>query len=64
MNLWGKIISEVVALRAKTYAYLIDGYGDDDDGEKDKIINKKAKGTKKVCSKTQTYVWKVQRLLV
>ena len=34
-ELGGKIITEVVALRAKTYAYLIDGYGDgDDDYEK------------------------------
>ena len=44
-ELGGKIITEVVALRAKTYAYLIDGYNDDD-YEKNKIINKKAKDTK------------------
>ena len=31
---------------AKSYAYLIDGYGNDD-YEKNKIINKKAKATKK-----------------
>ena len=45
-ELGGKNITEAVALRAKTYAYLIDGDGDDD-YEKNKIINKKAKGTKK-----------------
>ena len=44
----GKIITEVVSLRAKTYAYLIHGY--DDDYEKNKI-NKKAKGTKKCVIK-------------
>ena len=45
-ELGGKNITEALALRAKTYAYLIDGDGDDD-YEKNKIINKKAKGTKK-----------------
>ena len=29
-----KIITNVVVLRAKTYAYLIEGYNDDDDYEK------------------------------
>ena len=43
-ELGGKVIVEVVALRAKTYAYLIDGY--DDDYEKNKIINKKLKEQK------------------
>ena len=42
-------MTEVVALRLKTYAYLIDGYYDD--YEKNKIINKKAKGTKKCVIK-------------
>ena len=41
-ELGGKIIKEFCALRAKTYAYLMD-----DDSEK-----KKAKGTKKVHNKT------------
>ena len=36
--------------RAKTYAYLIDDY-EDDDYDKNKIINKKAKGTKKCVIK-------------
>ena len=49
-GLQGKIITEVAALRAKTYIYLIDGYGDDDD-EENKIINKRAKGTKKCVIK-------------
>ena len=56
-ELGGKIMEEFCALRAKTYAYLINGYNDDD-YDKEKIINKKAKGTKKcvinvdLCLKT------------
>ena len=46
----GKIITEVVALRANTYPYWMDGYYDDD-YEKNKITNKKAKGTKKCIIK-------------
>ena len=49
-----KIMKKFVALRAKTYAHITDGY-DDDNYEKIKIIHKKAKGTKKVCNKTYTY---------
>ena len=49
-ELGGKIMTELCALRAKTYSFLIDGY-DDDDYEKNKIINKKAKGTKKCVVK-------------
>ena len=45
-ELGGKIMEELVGLRAKTYSYLIDGYNDEDYG-KNKIINKRAKGTKK-----------------
>ena len=41
---------EFFRIRPKTYAYLIDGY-DDDDYEKNKIINKKAKGTEKCVIK-------------
>ena len=41
-ELGGKIMTEFCALRAETYSFLIDGY-DDDDYEKNKIINKKAK---------------------
>ena len=40
-ELGGKIMKEFCGIRAKTYAYLIDGYDDDDD--KNKIVNKKAK---------------------
>ena len=49
-ELGGKSITGVVALRAKTYAYLIDGYNDDD-YETNKIKNKKAHGTKKCVIK-------------
>ena len=38
-------MTDVVALRPKTYAYLVDGY-DDDNYEKNKVTNKRAKGTK------------------
>ena len=48
----GKIMIEFVAPRAKTYAYLICGYNDED-YEKNKIINKKAKGTKKCVIKRE-----------
>ena len=43
-------MEEFCALRAKTYAYLINGYNDDD-YNKEKIINKRAKGTKKCVIK-------------
>ena len=42
----GKIMSKFVALRAKTYSFLIDEYTDED-YEKNRIVNKKAKGAKK-----------------
>ena len=48
----GKVMSKFIALRAKTYAFLIDGYNDEDYA-KHKIINKKAKGTKKCVIKKQ-----------
>ena len=54
-ELGGKIMTEVVALRPKTYAYLIDGYSNDD-YEKNKVINKKAKGTKK-CIINQKFMF-------
>ena len=47
-----KIMIKFVALRAKTYAYLIDGCNDDG-YDKNKIINKKAKGTKKCVIKRE-----------
>ena len=43
-ELGGKIMTKFVALRAKTF--LIDDFTDDD-YEKNRIVNKKAKGTKK-----------------
>ena len=52
-ELGGKIITEVVALRPKAYAYL------DDDGNE----HKKSKGTKKVRNKTKTQVSKFEKLL-
>ena len=51
-ELSGKIIKEVVGLRAKSYSYLID------DGSKDK----KAKGTKK-CVKKENLNWKIIKTL-
>ena len=48
----GKIMTKFVVLRAKTYSFLIDEYTDDD-YEKNKIVNKKAKGTKKCVIKKE-----------
>ena len=50
-ELGGKIIEEFCALRAKTYTYLINRYNNDDDYDKEKIRNKKSKGTKKCVKK-------------
>ena len=47
-------MSEFCALRAKTYSFLIDDYSDDD-YEKNKTINKRAKGTKKCIVKRE--IW-------
>ena len=43
-------MKDFFAVRAKIYAYLINCYNDDD-YDKEKIINKKAKGTKKCVIK-------------
>ena len=51
-ELGGKIVTDFCALRAKAYSFLIDGYSDDD-YEKNKITNKKAKGTKKSVIKRE-----------
>ena len=51
-ELGGKIMTEFCVLRAKSYSFLIDGYSDDD-YEKNKVINKKAKGTKKCIVKRE-----------
>ena len=53
-ELGGKIITEFVALRPKTYSYL------DDNCNK----HKKAKGTKKMSNKTKNHVSKFQRLFI
>ena len=45
-------MTEFCALRAKVYSFLIDEYTDVD-YEKSKIVNKKAKGTKKCIVKTE-----------
>ena len=47
-----KIMTEFCALRAKAYSFLIHNYSDED-YEKNKIINKKAKDTKKCIVKTE-----------
>ena len=49
----GKIMTKFVTLRAKTYSFLIDEYTDED-YEKNKIVNKKAKGIKKCVVKRET----------
>ena len=51
-ELGGKIMTEFCVLRAKAYSFLIDGYSDDD-YEKNKVINKKAKGRKKIIVKRE-----------
>ena len=48
----GKLMTKFVALRAKTYSFLIDEYTDED-YEKNRIVNKKAKGTKKCVVKRE-----------
>ena len=45
-ELGGKIMKEFIGLRPKCYSYLMD------DGK----VDKKAKGTKKMCSKKMSYV--------
>ena len=51
-ELGGKIMTKFVALRAKTYSFLIDDFINDD-YEKNRIVNKKAKGTKKCVVKKE-----------
>ena len=48
----GKIMTKFVALRGKTYSFLIDEYTDED-YEKNRIVNKKAKRTKKCVVKRE-----------
>ena len=49
-ELGGKIMTKLCAPRGKTYSFLIDDFTDDD-YEKNRIVNKKAKGTKKCVVK-------------
>ena len=57
-------MTEVDALRPKTYAYLIDGY-DNDYYERNKIINKKAKRTKKcVIKQKRLKITKIACLII
>ena len=51
-ELGGKIMTKLCALRAKTYSFLISDFTDDD-YEKNRIVNKKAKGTKKYVAKRE-----------
>ena len=51
-------MTEFCALRAKAYSFLIDEYTDVD-YEKNKIVNNKPKGTKKMHNKMRAYVWKL-----
>ena len=48
----GNIMTKFCGLTAKTYSFLIDGYSDNN-YEKNKITNKKAKGTKKCIVKRE-----------
>ena len=50
----GKIMTTLVALRAKTYSFLIDEYTDEDYGN-NRIVNKKAKETKKCVVKRELF---------
>ena len=50
----GKIMTKFVALRAKTYSFLIDEYTDED-YENNRIVNKKDKGTKKCVVKRKIF---------
>ena len=45
-ELGGDIITEFVALRPKTYSYLMDNSNND----------KKVKGTKRLCNEKNTYI--------
>ena len=49
-ELEGKIMTEFVGIRLQTYLYSINGYNNDDDYDREKII-RKAKGTKKCVIK-------------
>ena len=48
-------MTKLCALRAKTYSFLIDDFTDDY-YEKNRIVNKKAKGTKNVLLREKSYL--------
>ena len=49
-------MTKFVALRSKTYSFLIDDFTDVD-YEKNRIVNKKAKGTKKCVVKREILIY-------
>ena len=51
----GKIMTNFVALRAKTYSFLIHEYTNED-YENNKMVNKEAKGTKNVFLRERSYL--------
>ena len=55
-ELGGKTMTEFCALKAKAYSFLIDDYSDGD-YEKNKIINKNIKGTKKCINEMYKQKW-------
>ena len=61
-KLGGNIMDEFCALKAKAYAYLINGYNHDD-YHKEKIVNKKAKGTKKCVIKRRKKIRNIACLI-
>ena len=56
-------MKEFIALREKTYAFLIDGFKDDD-YDKSKIVNKKAKGTKSCVIKRELMFESYKKIIV
>ena len=54
-DLGGKIMTKFCALRAKAYSFLINDFTDDD-YEKNRIVNKKAKATKNVLLREKSYL--------
>ena len=58
----GKIMTKFCGLRTKVYSFLIDGYSDDD-YEKNRITNKKAKSSKKCIVKRESLYLKIIKIL-
>ena len=55
-------MTEFCALRAKAYAFLTDDFGNED-YEKNKITNKKTKGTKKCLKMFESLCLKIIKML-